>query len=123
MVWKQQAGGDGLSKRVCTSQLLMSPGQRDEQSECCPALIFRGTGKRIKVQETAQYHAGVDLYWQRSAWADADFCDEYMRKTTKRAFPGPKGEEVLLFCDNLRCQVSDEIKRRGGECRHLDISY
>jgi hypothetical protein len=29
----------------------------------------------------------------------------------KRAFPGPKGEEVLLFCDNLRCQVSDEFKR------------
>jgi predicted nucleotide-binding protein (sugar kinase/HSP70/actin superfamily) len=41
--------------------LLMSPGQRDEQSKCWPALIFRGTGKCIKVQETAQYHTEVDI--------------------------------------------------------------
>jgi hypothetical protein len=37
-------------------------------------IIFRGTGSRIKREETMQYDERVHVLWQKNAWADTTNC-------------------------------------------------
>lgn len=45
------------------------------------ALIFAGKGTGIPAAEKAQYHPGVDVYWQENAWADLAFTMAFTERT------------------------------------------
>ena len=60
----------GLEKRQCTIQPTIGPGGKLMQC----AIIFRGTGKRISKVEKKAYDPRVDVFFQKNAWADSDFC-------------------------------------------------
>ena len=102
-VWVAQPGS-GLDKRQATLQMCFSP-----YGMMKPALIFRGTGKRISKDEIASYHKDVDIYWQPNAWADTDFSVKWVKNTLSPAVETL--DEFILFCDNLTAQVSDEFIR------------
>ena len=60
----------GLEKRQCTIQPTIGPGGKLMQC----AIIFWGTGKRISKVEKKAYDPRVDVFFQKNAWADSDFC-------------------------------------------------
>ena len=77
LVWVSQPGS-GLEKRQASLQLCFGP-----KTIVRPALIFRGTGKRITPDEIMAYHKEVDVYWQTNAWADTAFCTDWANNTLK----------------------------------------
>ena len=77
-VWIQQPGS-GLEKRQCTLQVCFRPN--GEQPRI--AIIFRGQGKRITEAEKDSWHKDVDVYFQKCAWADTNFCVEWVERTLK----------------------------------------
>ena len=99
--------GSGLDKRQCTLQVCFSP----EDNTCRIAIIFRGTrdGYFISDKEKDLYHPDVDVYWQKSAWADTEFSVKWIENTLKKAVE-TSDTEFLLLCDNLGCQVKEEFK-------------
>ena len=44
------------------------------------AIIFRGTGKRISKVEKKAYDSRVDVFFQKKAWADSEFCMAWAEK-------------------------------------------
>lgn len=100
-VWIAQPGS-GLDKRQATLQMCFSP-----EGMVKPALIFRGTGKRISQDELAAYDSDVDVYWQANAWADTEFSVNWVKNTLSKAVDNL--DEYVLFCDNLTAQTSDEF--------------
>ena len=102
-VWISQPGS-GLEKRQCTLQVCFrSVGKQPKL-----AIIFRGKGKHISMEEKEAWHKGVDVFFQENAWADTDFSVAWAKTTLK---PEVEGEErFALFCDNLTAQISDEFK-------------
>ena len=115
-VWVRQPAS-GLEKRQCTLQLCFSP----EDNNVRPDIIFRGGGKRLSPVEKAAYHKGVDIYFQKNAWADTAVSCEWVKKTLKPAIQeGHDGDtEFLLYCDNLNAQTSDEFKRAVRKIKGL----
>ena len=105
----------GLEKRQCTLQLTFGPGQRVYR----PAVIFRGSGKRVSAVERAAWHPGVDIYWQGCAWADSAFCNSWAGNTFRKGVCCASIEvpekESILFADNLYGQTTDEFKRALSE--------
>jgi len=45
-----------------------------------PGIIFRGKGQ-ISKEEKLQYDPSVDIYWQKSAWADRSVCEQWIDRT------------------------------------------
>jgi hypothetical protein len=107
-VWIRQAGSGAFSKRQATIQLCCSPVDGPQPRV---ALIFRGKGVRISIEERAAYHPDVDVYFQPKAWADTAFYDQWIEQTLKPALKDIGGE-VLLLCDNLSCQTSSEFRNK-----------
>ena len=101
-IWVAQLG-NGLDNRQSTLQLCFSP-----EKVVKPALIFRGKGKRISKDELMAYDKDVDVYWQPNAWADTNFCLEWIKGTFSKAVSDI--DEYVLFCDNLKGQANDEFK-------------
>ena len=83
-----------------------------ENNKCRPDIIFRSNsgGKCINKAEKNKYHPSVDIFWQKSAWADTPVSLEWIEKTLKPAVKNEKNTEFLLLCDNLSCQVKNEFK-------------
>ena len=98
--------GSGLEKRQCTLQVCFSAEDNLIKIE----IIFRGTGQRISKIEKESYHAGVDVYFQKNAWADLEFSLEWVKKTLKNETQNSE-EEFVLFCDNLSCQTKEEFQK------------
>ena len=61
LVWVAHPGS-GLEKRQCTLQVCISP-----ESKVRITIIFRGSGKRISLDEIKAYHPDVDVYLQENA--------------------------------------------------------
>ena len=99
-VWIQQPRS-GLDKRQCTLQVCI----RAEGEQPKIAIIFRGTGKRLKESERLAYHPLVDVYFQANAWADTPVSVEWVEKTLKNSVKGLA--RFILFLDNLTAQNSD----------------
>ena len=55
-----------LDKRQCSLQVCFYP----EDNNVKVGIKFRGTGKRISDEEKLTYHNAVNVYRQKSAWAD-----------------------------------------------------
>ena len=88
-VWVAQPG-NGLDKPQSTLQLCFSP-----EKVVKPALIFRGKGMRISKDELMAYDKDVDVYWQPKAWADTNFCLEWIKETFSKAVSDI--DEYVLF--------------------------
>ena len=101
-VWISQPAS-GLDKRQCTLQICCRPSGTQPKL----AIIFRGTGKRLSLEERQAWHKNVDVYFQPNAWADTDFSCEWAKKTLKEALDV---DHFALFCDNLTAQISDDFK-------------
>ena len=114
-VWVAQPGS-GLEKRQCSLQVCFSP----VKDRCRIAIIFRGKGK-ISEDERLAYHKGVDVYFQKCAWADKEVSVDWAEKTF-----GPiakdLNDEFIIFCDNLDGQTCDgfreKIKQLNGIVRY-----
>ena len=109
----------GLEKRQCTLQLCFGPGERVYK----PAVIFRGTGKRINAVEKASWHKGAEVYWQACAWADSAFRNSWAGNTYRKGLGGSSiaapEEQSILFADNLYGQTTEDFKRVLKECNTL----
>ena len=64
-------------------------------------------------EEKARYDKGVDVYFQKSAWMDADVNMQWVKETL---IPGiEKGSnQKVLFADNVGFQLAEEFHQ---ECR------
>eukprot|EP00903_Cladosiphon_okamuranus_P011389 g10732.t1 len=100
----------GLEKRQCTMQVIFGPRKRVMRI----ALIFRGTGKRISRVEKAAYHKNVDVFFQKNAWADQEFCMEWAKKSYRPSLMRGRSqvprERTLLLTDNLHAQRTPPFK-------------
>ncbi len=120
-----QPGNGAFSKRQCTLQLCFRPAGADGNRAKCqprPALIFRGTGTRLKEEERLAYHKDVDVYWQRNAWADTATSTMWAENTLATFIAAAKQEEAemgqewrdddtfVLLCDNLNSQLTTSFK-------------
>ena len=74
-IWISQSG-DGLDKRQCTLQILT----RADGEQPRIAIIFRGKGKKFREDEKADWHPGVDVYWQANACADTEVSVKWAKK-------------------------------------------
>ena len=71
----------GLEKRQCTIQPTIGPGGKLMQC----AIICRGTGKRISRVEKKAYDPRVDVFFQKNAWADSDFCMAWVKRCFRKS--------------------------------------
>lgn len=108
-VWVRQAGEGAWEKRMCTLQLCFSPDPTGPQPR--PAIIFRGQGIKLSAYERAAWHKDVDVSFNESAWAKAEWCEEHIPKQLKPVVPGLKGGQALLLCDNLAGQCSTKFRK------------
>ena len=107
-VWVSQPSS-GLDKRQATLQLCI---RASGEQKVKPAIVFRGKGN-VTREEKARYDKGVDVYFQKSAWMDADVNMQWVKGTL---IPGiEKGSnEKVLFADNVGFQLAEEFHQ---ECR------
>ena len=77
-------------------------------------------GRGSNKAEKNLYDNGISVFWQPKAWVDK----VVMRKLAER-FATEKnnkhGEDVwvLLFCDNLKAHLDEEVKRIFGDAKVL----
>ena len=102
-IWITQPGS-GLDKRECTLQIVT----RAEGEQPRIAIIFRGQGKRISLDEKIAWHQDVDVYWQCNAWADTKVSLKWVKGTLSKSVQGL--DHFALFLDNLKSQESDAFK-------------
>ena len=101
--WTRQPTS-GLDKRQCTVQVC----SRADGKQARIAIIFRGKGCNVRPHGKAAYHEGVDVYWQKDAWADTTFSVEWANRTLA---PVVKDlNHFVLFADNLTAQTTDHFK-------------
>ena len=102
-VWTSQPN-TGDSKRFCTLNVCFRPfGQQPRI-----AIIFRGKGKRLSAVEKASWDKDVDVYFQRNAWADTDFCLQWSKKTLVPAVKDTG--RFLIFLDNLEAHLKESFR-------------
>jgi len=110
---------ESLRKRQFTMHQLYNTGVGDKAHGWCN-VVCRGTVKRISKAEKNLYDNDVNVFWQPKAWVDS----VVMRKLAER-FVAEKnskhGEDVwvILFCDNLRAHLDEEVKRIFGDSKVL----
>ena len=85
----------GDSKRVCTLNVCFRP--TGEQTKL--AIIFRWKIKRLSDVEKASWDKDVDVYFQKNAWADTEFCLDWSKETFNAIVKGTGS--FILFFDNL----------------------
>ena len=83
-------------------------------------MVCRGTGKRISKAEKNLYDNDISVFWQPKAWVDK----VVMRQLAERFVTeknNKHGEDVwvLLFCDNLKAHLDEEVKRIFGDAKVL----
>ena len=72
------------------------------------AIIFRGQGKRISLDEKIAWHQVVDVFWQCNAWADIKMSLKWVKGTLSKSMQVL--DRFALFFDNLKSQESDKFK-------------
>ena len=102
-IWIAQPSS-GLDKRQCTLQIVT----RAEGEQPRIAIIFRGQGKRISLDEKIAWHQDVDVYWQCNAWVDTKVALKWVKDTLSKSVQALHC--FALFLDDLKSQESDEFK-------------
>ena len=91
-VWVSQPAPE-LEKQQCTLQSCFCPeGEQPKLS-----VMSHGMGKRISAVEKASWHPNVDVYFHPKAWADTNFCVQWVKKTLKPVVEG----RFVIFLDNF----------------------
>ncbi|CAB3999323.1 C2H2 zinc finger [Paramuricea clavata] len=107
-VWVSQPS-TGLDKRQATLQLcIWAEGEQNVK----PAIVFRGKGN-ITSAEKAQYNKGVDVYFQKCAWMDADLDMEWVSRTLIPGV-GNSPDEKVIFTD-VGFQQGKEFHKACGK--------
>ena len=102
-VWVSQPS-TGLDKRQATLQLCI---RAEGEQNVKPAIVFRGKGN-ITSAEKAQHDKGVDVYFQKCAWMDADLNMEWVSRTLIPGV-GNSPDEKVIFADNVGFQQDKEF--------------
>lgn len=102
-VWVSQPS-TGLDKRQATLQLCI---RAEGEQNVKPAIVFRGKGN-IASEEKAQHDKGVDVYFQKCAWMDADLNMEWVSGTLIPGV-GNSPDEKVIFADNVGFQQDKEF--------------
>ena len=102
-VWVSQPS-TGLDKRQATLQLCI---RAEGEQNVKPAIVFRGKGN-ITSEEKAQHDKGVDVYFQKCAWMDADLNMEWVSGTLIPGV-GNSPDEKVIFADNVGFQQDKEF--------------
>ena len=131
-VWISQPGS-GLEKRQATLQCCFRcpdtpDGDVDSEGNVLevprpqprPAIIFRGQGFVPKAEKAA-HHPGIDVYWQKCAWADRKFCVEWALRTWKKyTQQNSRDFQRLMTVDNLDGQLQPTFRNAlQDECSTL----
>ncbi|GMI45716.1 hypothetical protein TrCOL_g12979 [Triparma columacea] len=112
--------GSGLEKRQCTIQMTM----RAEGAQPPIAVIFRRKERSAKlmsaVEKAALEATGVEVYWQKNAWADTEMLTDdklgWIQNSWKpildrhHKLPNGEYEPTLHFLDNLGSQISEAFR-------------
>ena len=109
-----RAPNDSLRKRQFTLHCVLNAGV-GEKAHAWVELVCNGTGKRISRTEKNAWNENVEVFWQKKAWVD-----KYVMREIAKAFVRKKKMRhgdlwVLLFCDNLKAHLDDEVKQIFGE--------
>eukprot|EP00903_Cladosiphon_okamuranus_P021062 g19348.t1 len=101
----------GLEKRQCTVQPTFGPGGK--VMKC--AIIFRGKGTGISKVEKAAYDKRVVVFFQPKAWADNNFCMQWLERCFRPSLMAASGgkvpdEQTVLLADNLHGQTSEKFR-------------
>ncbi|KAK3253591.1 hypothetical protein CYMTET_37166 [Cymbomonas tetramitiformis] len=113
-VWISTPSGSSLEKRQCTLQVCYAADVASGKTQCKPALIFRGEGKRITELERLSWDKRVGVYFQTNAWADRAFCLAWLERTYGPWAKTIDGEKLLLV-DNLDGQVNMPFREQLKE--------
>ena len=107
--------GSGLEKRQCSLQVMFRPvGNQPRLS-----IIFRGTGKRISMDEKLAWHPEVDVFFQSNAWLDKQVCIEWCKNTLTSFVQKESITKFVLLLDNLKGQMQEDFKEAVSELNGL----
>jgi hypothetical protein len=104
---------ESLRKRQYTMHLIFNAGRGNDAFGICD-LVCRGKGLRINQAEKSLWDPNINVFWQGKAWVDNKVMRELAHSfvTHKNAAHGDKW--VILFCDNLRAPLDDEVREIFG---------
>jgi hypothetical protein len=108
----KQPKGSGLDKRQATLQLCI---RAEGEQLVNPAIIFRGRGLQIGLEELRAYSrlSGlVDVYFQPKAWADGLVMDHWLERFNAQT---EQLGERLLGMDNHGAQQTARFRSRMAE--------
>lgn len=110
-------GASGLDKRQCTVQLTVFG---DGVPRVKPAVIFRGKGVRIRLEERKAWDKRVNVYFQPSAWCDEKVMKDWISNDWGNVLmnphtPGSTGK--ILIADVHRAQQTEAVKTLLKKCR------
>jgi hypothetical protein len=108
-----------LRKRQFTMHLVFNAGNGPNAHGWCD-LVCKGTGTRIPAAEKDLWDKDIKMFWQQKAWVDS----AVMRQLAHLFVAHKKevhGEDVwvLLFCDNLKAHLDQEVKQIFGDGKVL----
>jgi hypothetical protein len=108
---------EALKKRQFTMHVVVNAG-RGEKKYGWVDIVAKGTGKRIRAAETELCDQDVKFFWQANAWADISVMLDLAEKFVTHKIEVHGGDTwVILFCDNLRAHVDDDVKRMFGDAK------
>ena len=73
------------------------------------AITFRGSGKRISKVERAAYDDREDVFFQKNARADSEFCMAWAKRCFRKGLMPM--EESVLCMDNLHGETTRKFKK------------
>ena len=117
-----QSCGSNATKRFCTLQIMMRlSNDNNKFPQPRMAIIFKGTGARIKSEESEGWDKRVDVYFQKKAWADTKFTLDWINNTlTKTLEQKNQSGEVILFMDNLAAQTQPATR---AALKRLNVKF
>ena len=84
------------------------------KGKCRVVIIFRGTGKRISPDEKAAYHKGVDVHWQKCAWADWNVSVDWLSKTFSSVVTDLDVKDFVLRVDRT-LENLENLEKSGNK--------
>ena len=113
---------ESLRKRQWTMYCIVNAGEGDSRHAWVD-LVSKGTGKRIRKEETNQYHKSVEMFWQKNAWVDGSLMIELAHKFVREKIKRHGDEWICLFADNLSAHLLPEVKEIFGSNQVLLIFF
>ena len=108
---------EALRKRQFTMHVVFNAGEGVHRAGWVD-LVCKGTGKRIRAAEKALWDDRVDVFFQKHAWVDTDVMKDLAQKfVTFKTQRYGADTWVLLYCDNLRAHLANDVKKIFGDSK------